>query len=510
GDVGNDSIAENISNALQLTNVDTDSNGIPNGYPMGDYDGDGFLDFLDIDVDNDGIADNREAQEGHNITNYTMVASLNSDADGDGLDDRYDPDQSDGLVSNTTANGTAIAQSNALDDFDGDGVPNHKDMDSDNDGIVDLIESDSTNDYTAFSTADVDMDGLYDIFDADTTGVAGSLGVTPFDDGDDTDGFADYLDFNADNDAYVDYVEAVDYNLNAQSQDDYETMASNYSPQNGGVAASNYSNAADSDGDGIPNWLDMDVIGNNFPNFLNPAHSLYSDTDNDGLVDLLDSDQNGSTPFGGTLIPGTIVPYPSDYNDITDPQSDWRDINTHIYLPVEWLKFEAIKVSNTSALLTWATASEKNSERFEVYKSIDGVNYDMIGEVAGNGTTNEISSYSFLDPLSGEGTSYYQLKQVDYNSDYELSEIRHLVNSNGKEVIAYPNPTKDVTRLVNVEKGTEIQVYELSGLDVTSSANLKNYGNEVELDLSGFRSGTYLVKLQNKNHQTIKRISLVN
>ncbi len=509
GDVGNDSIAENSANALQLTNVDTDSNGIPNGYPMGDYDGDGFLDFLDIDVDNDGILDNREAQEGNNITNYTMVLPLGSDADGDGLDDRYDPDQSDGLVANSAANGTAIAESDALDDFDGDGVPNHKDMDSDNDGIIDLIEADSTNDYTAFSTVDVDQDGLYDVFDADTTGVDSSFGVTPFDDGDDTDGAADYLDFNADDDAYVDYVEAVDYNLNAQSQDDYETMASNYSPQNGGVAASNYDNSADSDADGIPNWLDMDVIGN-FPNFLNPSHTLYADSDNDGLVDLLDSDQNNSTPFSGTLIPGTILPYPSDYNDITDPQSDWRDINTHIYLPVEWLKFEVVKIGPTNALLSWSTASEKNSDRFEIYKSIDGISYDLIGEVAGNGTTAELSSYSFLDPNLGEGISYYQLKQIDYNSDFEYSEIRHLVNTSGQEVIIYPNPMKDVTRLINVQKGTEIQIYELSGLDVTSSANVRNYGSEVELDMSAFKSGTYLVKMQNGDNQTVKRISLVN
>ena len=85
-----------------------------------------------------------------------------------------------------------------------------------------------------------------------------------------------------------------------------------------------------------------------------------------------------------------------------------------------------------------------------------------------------------------------------------------MVNTSGQEVIIYPNPMKDVTRLINVQKGTEIQIYELSGLDVTSSANVRNYGSEVELDMSAFKSGTYLVKMQNGDNQTVKRISLVN
>ncbi|PCJ65651.1 MAG: hypothetical protein COA58_09605 [Bacteroidetes bacterium] len=504
GDVGNDGTAENSANALQLTNADLDSNGIPEGYPMGDYDGDGFLDFLDIDVDNDGIIDNREVQEGNALVNGTMVTPLFSDADGDGLDDRYDPNQTDGLQTNTAAVGTVIAKSNDLDDFDGDGVPNHKDADSDNDGITDYIEADSTNDYTAYSTTDTDGDGLIDIFDADTTGLQGSLGMIPNDDSDDSDGFPDYLDANSDDDPLLDYKESIDYNKTAESLDDYMVLAAAYTPQNGGVAASNYNNSLDSDFDGIPNWLDDDVI-DNFANFLDPNHALYADSDSDGLVDLLDADNNSSSPFAGTLIPGTVVPYPSDYNDINDPQSDWRDVNTFIYLPVEWLTFEVKKINDQTGLLTWSTASETNSEKFVVQKSTDGKLYEVIGEVLGNGTTADVSNYEFTDFNLTSGISYFRIVQEDVNGDKEYSESKVLIVDDGIEISLYPNPSKGMVFLSkNVDKSS-ISVLDVNGLDVTPS----NMIGTNSVDLSGLRSGAYVVKITSYGSVSTHRVCLL-
>ncbi len=86
-----------------------------------DSDGDGIPDDKDLDSDNDGIPDNIEAQSTQNY-----VAPSGVDADGDGLDDAYDPDQG----------GTPIAQP----DTDGDGIPDSIDTDSDNDGYTDCEE----------------------------------------------------------------------------------------------------------------------------------------------------------------------------------------------------------------------------------------------------------------------------------------------------------------------------------------------------------------------------------
>jgi len=95
-------------------------------------------------------------------------------------------------------------------DTDGDGIPNHCDYDSDNDGISDLHESGNA----LAIAADTDLDGLITdaeaiaagFTDADNDGVYDQLGTPPVDT--DGDGLADFLDLDSDNDLIPDAVEA--------------------------------------------------------------------------------------------------------------------------------------------------------------------------------------------------------------------------------------------------------------------------------------------------------------
>ena len=89
-----------------------------------DTDGDGIDDYLDIDSDNDGIFDVVEGGDGASDTNGDGVIDNNdtgyADADGDGM--------SDNTESTTEPN------------TDGDNIPDYLDIDSDNDGIFDVVE----------------------------------------------------------------------------------------------------------------------------------------------------------------------------------------------------------------------------------------------------------------------------------------------------------------------------------------------------------------------------------
>ena len=99
-------------------------------------------------------------------------------------------------------------------DSDGDGIADHLDIDSDNDGITDNVEAQTTAGYIAPSGTpgdgftDIDGDGLDDAYDANTSGAAGSLGLTPVDT--DSDGTADHLDTDSDNDGIADIAERGD------------------------------------------------------------------------------------------------------------------------------------------------------------------------------------------------------------------------------------------------------------------------------------------------------------
>jgi hypothetical protein len=88
-----------------------------------------------------------------------------------------------------------------LVDSDADGKPNHLDIDSDNDGILDNVEFQTTSTYIAPSGVDANGDGLDDAYSSST-------GLTPVDT--DSDGTKDYIDSDSDNDGTTDIAERYD------------------------------------------------------------------------------------------------------------------------------------------------------------------------------------------------------------------------------------------------------------------------------------------------------------
>ena len=157
-----------------------------------DSDSDTIPDLLDIDSDNDGIPDTIEAQgKGFKIFSGT-------DSNKNGLDNAFEP----GLTRINTDNDVFNTFPVVYDLLD---------LDSDNDGIFDLIESGNT------TVIDANNDGIIDglptafgtngLFDRlETSPDSGKLNYTISDT--DSDGTFNYIDLDSDNDICFDVTEA--------------------------------------------------------------------------------------------------------------------------------------------------------------------------------------------------------------------------------------------------------------------------------------------------------------
>ncbi|OGX81109.1 hypothetical protein BEN47_19430 [Hymenobacter lapidarius] len=113
-------------------------------------------------------------------------------------------------------------------------------------------------------------------------------------------------------------------------------------------------------------------------------------------------------------------------------------------LPVELISFEAVR-SDKVALLTWATASEKNSAYFAVERSVDGKSFESIGQRPGAGNTSARTNYEFADVRLGETAApvvYYRLRQVDASGETAYSPVRRLtgVGTATLDAAVFPNP----------------------------------------------------------------------
>ena len=114
-----------------------------------DFDGDGIPNHLDLDSDNDGILDAIEANNGLAPTNY-LNGVINSTVGPNGMP-------------NSAETGINTGISNfPLTNTDNQSNPDFLDIDADNDGIIDIIEAQSTFAYAAPSGIDTDKDGVDD------------------------------------------------------------------------------------------------------------------------------------------------------------------------------------------------------------------------------------------------------------------------------------------------------------------------------------------------------------
>ena len=282
---------------------DLNMNDIDDAYEMGlipcDTDGDLIYDFIDIDSDNDGILDNFEAQY-----TATYIPPSGLDTDFDGLDNAY---EGDGVVPFST---------------DGDAQPDYRDIDSDNDGIPDNIEGQTTAGYVPPTGTDSDRDGLDDAYEG-----SGDQGVVMVNT--DGGGEPDYRDEDSDDDGVPDNNEGNDFNFDGIPDQNYtgtdtdgDGLDDGYEgsnvndgfdvndeinnpttdlPDTDGTEDVNYRdldddgdgiNTPDEDADGDGNPTNDDSDGDGTPDFLDPPTDQGPDTDGDGVPDIVDLDDD--------------------------------------------------------------------------------------------------------------------------------------------------------------------------------------------------------------------------
>ena len=192
----------------------------------------------DDDSDNDAAA-------------ATPVLDLSGDTDGDGIPDHLEIDP----------HGTGIPL-----DTDGDGTPDYLDLDSDNDGILDADETDG-------GDPTVDTDG---------------------------DGIPDYRDLDSDNDGILDVEEGGNGALDADNDGTIDSMDN---PATGDVDGDGLADAADTtrvdtNTDGVDDYRDLDSDGDNIPDVEEGGNGAL-DADNDGTIDSMDNPATGDVDGDG-------------------------------------------------------------------------------------------------------------------------------------------------------------------------------------------------------------------
>ncbi len=408
---------------LDFIDLDSDNDGIPDSIEgSGDLDGDGIPNYLDTDSDGDGIFDLIEGNDSNHdgITDYPVLDSNNdgkidtiTDSDGDGLDDNYDP----------TEGGTPAP----LQDKDGDGIPDFKDIDDDGDGIPSFVEG----------SQDKDGDGTPNYLDLNSDGdpYPDSIEGTEDSDGDSIPNFLDPdILPDGDSDGIPDEVEnGVDlYDFDGDGTPNYQD-----SDSDGDGIPDSTEGASDRDGDGISNYIDLDSDNDGIPDNI----ELTNDSDLDGIANYLDTDSDGDGISDGTEknidTDGDGTPNYLDLDSDNDGVSDF---------------FETISDYDKDGVPNYIDSDDDNDGIQSTYEVIDGVVYGNDVDADGNPNWYDIDSDGdgILDEIEGredrdgDGIPEY-LDQYGIPNLLRNDKVTSLSSYNPFEIfIKYPeNPALD-------------------------------------------------------------------
>ncbi len=179
-------------------------------------------------------------------------------------------------------------------------------------------------------------------------------------------------------------------------------------------------------------------------------------------------------------------------------------------LPVALLSYD-VKLVNKEVALNWSTANEQNSKSFTIEKSIDGTNFNFLGNVAAAGNSSTIKNYSLIDFAPYSGDNFYRLSQTsidDVKSYFETRKINF--KSNGNLFLNIMNEASNIVSVVinsTKKESINFQVVDMMGRSVLNE-NIKINTSVTNKKLS-LKAGMYILVITNSKGEKVNEKMLV-
>jgi hypothetical protein len=220
----------------------------------------------------------------------------------------------------------------------------------------------------------------------------------------------------------------------------------------------------------------------------------YSGTSNDGTGTPCSYPQPGTVidPADANIIWNSTLSRWEISFDVTGFSGFFMGNSANTILPLQLISFTGSKQA-AGNMLSWQTANEQNTKRFELERSANGSSFARIATIAAAGAGSH--RYSHTDAATQHGTVWYRLKMIDADGKFSYSPVV-IIQPNANNAIAlFPNPAKN---LVNIQVGnrtllnTTAQVMDAKGALVQA---IKLTGYNQQFNVAPLAKGMYLLKL---------------
>jgi hypothetical protein len=245
---------------------------------------------------------------------------------------------------------------------------------------------------------------------------------------------------------------------------------------------------------------------------------------------------------------GRFIHIEQKKDGLRNPSSDWSKITNAIAnsislnpLPVQFNRFES-SANEHGVTLHWQTSTEVNNYGFEIERSsvkteVSPSNnffmksdWDRIGFVQGSGNSNSPKDYYFTDNLAYSHNPinfrlHYRLKQIDFDGQFEYSEIIEVILKNNFNMSLnqnYPNPFNPSTVIsyqIPTAGHVTLKVFDILGREVAtlvdeykqpgSYSSLFSPATGGQALRSSLSSSVYFYRLSSANYVETKKMLLL-
>ncbi len=188
---------------------------------------------------------------------------------------------------------------------------------------------------------------------------------------------------------------------------------------------------------------------------------------------------------------------PADFFDF------WILVDKTVPLPVT-LVDNNVECNEGKVVIDWSTSSEVNNDYFVVEKSYDNIVFFELATVDGAGNSNVNNTYAVTDDEANNLTTYYRLKQVDFNGTTTYFDVKAVnCGNNNFEVnqFVFGETQFSFNVITTAKEIVDVILYDVRGRIVSNKKfNLENGNNKINLNNLSLSRGMYLLSINGEKN----------
>lgn len=250
------------------------------------------------------------------------------------------------------------------------------------------------------------------------------------------------------------------------------------------------------------------------PAWVKPELSADPNYDNSGIVmgvanpNSTLADFNNPTENNLLRVRGYGSTYPLGQANTVSNQT-YIDALRATALPVSLLNFNGKYIKN-SVELNWTTISENNNSHFEILRSANGKDFNILKNIKGAGNSAKNNYYLVVDANPLINTSYYRLKQFDFDGKEEtLKTIAVNAPEKGLEMVVHTlSKNRSITCFIQspLSQQAKISVFDLNGkLLKAINIFLQKGQNEQIIPFNNEATGIHIIQLDTGSKNIISK-----